>query len=507
MDSHEKDKIDEFSALLSSILECEISVLIRDEEKNKEAESVKINLGDFCLSIEKKPDSVLNKENLSRLVTGFYDKFSHQSEIIEDFASQLSALWQEFSINSELEDRLNSELPLTVQTDFIIGELVKLVDAKYGLLAFFDEKNKISLSSFSGVTQTIQKQTLCFIENFPESICDTLTTRLHIQKSSLVKDKLKEFFGSTNGFFEKMWPILIVPIRVSGKTVGLFLLIKEDLYTEFLNNEIASVVKISTTLGNHLTRQKTWEALVENKVYEKELHTARLIQQSFLPPSKISFKGFDVFGVCKPAGFVGGDCFDYIPSGSDLYILIADVCGHGLSSAMVMSNFRTLIRYALSQGTHPSEILAKTNDVFQIEINDIAYFITGILLKLSKNSSQIEWFNFGHHSLLHFTNNCDEISEYSKSDSPVGLFPGELFFQQTANLQPGDMILLCTDGILEAKDAFHQNYDIKRLVSQFKRNAGESLEFISDNIISSISEYEYTKNNDDQTMVMIRYEG
>ena len=222
------------------------------------------------------------------------------------------------------------------------------------------------------------------------------------------------------------------------------------------------------------------------------------------------FPGFEITGTNIPSLQVGGDYFDFIELESGhLGIAIGDVCGKGIPAALLMANLQAGLH---GQAVGPSEIasvIARMNDLLvrSTDINMFASFFYGVL---DRGSSTFTSTNAGHNPPLHFRGNRD-YKKLTANGLIIGFLPKQEYKQHTSKIDPGDVLVLYTDGITEAvrevaaKDE-DKYFGEARLIDAIKKNLNKSAREIQSAILKAISDFTAeAPQNDDITLVVIKH--
>jgi len=199
---------------------------------------------------------------------------------------------------------------------------------------------------------------------------------------------------------------------------------------------------------------------VEQRALQRDLDLATRIQRELLPRLDVRLDGWEVAYHYQPAGPVSGDYCDLIPGNAgQVYFLIGDVAGKGVAAAMLMSHLSALLRTLITIGLPLSQLMERANRVF-CESTLPAHYATLVCGRASA-SGEVEICNAGHPPplLVH----GGEIVRLDATDLPIGMFCSGRFSSRTVRLAPGDMVLLYTDGLLEAQNAIGVEYGIERL--------------------------------------------
>jgi sigma-B regulation protein RsbU (phosphoserine phosphatase) len=199
----------------------------------------------------------------------------------------------------------------------------------------------------------------------------------------------------------------------------------------------------------------------------KELDVARRIQESIVPRRFPPFphrSDVAVHASMVPARSVGGDFYDYFfVDDQRLVFTIGDVTGKGVPAALYMAVTRTLLRATASRGLRPHECLAAANDAL-FEDTDAAMFVTCFHAVLDTSTGVIEFSNAGHNPpyVLRAGGLVETTAE--AGGFMLGAFPGSAYDHATLRLQPGDTLVLFTDGVSEAVGPLEELYGDERLL-------------------------------------------
>jgi PAS domain S-box-containing protein len=179
----------------------------------------------------------------------------------------------------------------------------------------------------------------------------------------------------------------------------------------------------------------------------EELRLARLIQQRFYPTIAPAVPGFDLAGASYPAEEAGGDYFDYLPmADGQVGLVIGDVKGHGLGSALLMSQTRAYLRALLLHTQDVSDLVSRLNTFLAADSSE-DQFVTLFLARLDPHARRLSYASGGHPSYLLRADGRVEV--LAATGIPLGIIPGEIGGAPELSLDPGDLLLMVTDGIEE----------------------------------------------------------
>lgn len=255
--------------------------------------------------------------------------------------------------------------------------------------------------------------------------------------------------------------ILVMPVRArDGRIVGVLELLNkrggsfDDADIEFLDG-------ISVHAAIALDNARLHRESLERQRLERDLALARTIQQGLLPEAPPRLQGFDVAVRHEACYYVGGDYYDFLalPGGVHAFV-IADVEGKGASSALVMSNLQATLR-TLVKHVHALEgVMFYLNEAL-CESTRGEKYLTLFLGLLDVSRRRLHYINAGHLPPLVVG---DAGTRLLQEGGPVvGLFPGQRYSRGFVQLQPGDVVVACTDGISETSNAADEQYGSERL--------------------------------------------
>lgn len=234
-----------------------------------------------------------------------------------------------------------------------------------------------------------------------------------------------------------------------------------------------------------------------------ELQAARAIQASILPRSLPRIDGLDVATAYVPASDVAGDYYEFVtPAEGELGILVADVSGHGIAAALVASMLKIGIATMNGSLGRPAELLDRMNRLFCGKLE--RQFITAAYAHLTAAGLRIA--SGGHPPPLLFRHATGAIGELEPRGAILGRFPDAEFSDLPVRFERGDVLVLYTDGVTEARNASGEMFGDERLRSIVRESAGSSAESVVQEIRSAVSSWS-PQFEDDVTLVVVRRTG
>ncbi len=251
-----------------------------------------------------------------------------------------------------------------------------------------------------------------------------------------------------------------------------------------------------------LGREMAARELVEN-----ELNVARDIQSSLLPRTFPPFPErdeFELHAVNQAARHVAGDFFDFFFVNEETLVMVmADVSGKGVPAAMVMAVARTIVRNLANVGSSPAEILAETNRLL-LENQSPSIFITMIIACYEPATGKLIYSNAGHHPPYRIT--CEgEVQKFEEARGTIVGMLDEISFEDSHTVvEPGEYIVMYTDGICEARSPDGGFYGEACFEALLSANAGSSSADICELAINELNGFQAGKLSDDITLLVFR---
>jgi phosphoserine phosphatase RsbU/P len=209
----------------------------------------------------------------------------------------------------------------------------------------------------------------------------------------------------------------------------------------------------------------------------EEFRAAREIQQRLYPSEAPKLPGFDIAGALYPAKATAGDYFDYIAMlGDCLGVVVGDVSSHGMGPALLMSETRACLRTLALGLSDVGDILTRANKILSADTHDF-HFVTLAMARLDPNHREMVYGSAGQRSYLLHSDRS--VTVLDSTSLPLGVDAGTCVpAAPPLMLQPGDVLLLLTDGVMEAESADHQRFGVGRTLEVVQANRDQSAEGI-----------------------------
>ncbi|MFD2200008.1 GAF domain-containing SpoIIE family protein phosphatase [Shivajiella indica] len=303
---------------------------------------------------------------------------------------------------------------------------------------------------------------------------------------------------------------LMVPLVVNQKTIGRIYLVKE--VKDGFNKEMVNI--ISTFVGQACISVENYRLLneaIKNERYKEELKIAQRVQRSLLPDTLHHDETFDICGFSIAADEVGGDYYETQKLGENKYVLIiGDVSGKGTSAAFNMSQMKGIFHSLVQLQPKPSDFLMMANNALSqcLEKN---HFITTSYYIIDTEKKLITYSRAGHCPTLFFNHNKQESEYLNIEGMGLGMLRNNLYkkyvHEKTFSFQAGDILVLYTDGIVEAKNSKGIEFGYERLKAVLNASADLEVEQIQNKIVQEV--YKFIGKNkiadDDYSLMIIKF--
>lgn len=223
----------------------------------------------------------------------------------------------------------------------------------------------------------------------------------------------------------------------------------------------------------------------------RNLEIAKEIQLSLLPGEPLRTERAAVSGVCMPAMHVGGDYFDYFENAGGVDIVIADVSGHNVGAALIMTEVRSMVRARARQSpvVHPARMLHDLNELLYQDLTRSDLFITMFCCRFEPEERALNFANGGQNTPLLLRAGERNCAELDADGMLLGVRRDVDFEEARVLLDPGDRILLYTDGVTEAESPTGEFFGADRLCRSFVKNRNAPPEQIMAAVLADVRQF------------------
>ncbi|KHK00302.1 Serine phosphatase RsbU, regulator of sigma subunit [Desulfovibrio sp. TomC] len=277
-----------------------------------------------------------------------------------------------------------------------------------------------------------------------------------------------------------------------------------DLETKVEPHGKDELASLGHAFNNMVPRLRDHARLIEAIALAEEL------QKNLLPESLPQFAGLEIAAQTKFCEEVGGDFYDVIKDAHGypgcLSVLLGDVSGHGLDAALLMATARAFLRLRANQNGTPAEVVCEVNRFLTLDTDGTGRFMTLFYMEFDRAAGMISWVRAGHDPAMLFDPEQSTFTELIGPGIPLGVVRDYAFLQQDRCwLLPGQVLLIGSDGLWEARNSFGEMFGKDRTKDVIKSNAELSSQSILDALLASQSEFVGTDTSeDDITLIVIK---
>ncbi len=305
---------------------------------------------------------------------------------------------------------------------------------------------------------------------------------------------------------EGLASVLIAPLKSGGKPIGVIRAYMDYVY-EFSPFDVALMEAIASQVASAIVNHRLRVEAEESARLDRQVKLAADIQRRMFPKKNPEHPHYEFSCIYQPNFDLGGDFYDFIEfDGGQIGVVIADVVGKGVPASLMMASARATLRSAAKRVDTPSEAVREVN-LRLWEDSILSEFVTAFFGLLSADGSSLRYCNAGHEPLLLLRHG--EIKQLDRGGLVLGLEPdAEYDFAEEA-LFPDDLIVLVTDGVVEAMNYDDETYGRERLHSSIRLHGSMApdmpLELIAKQLLWDVRRFVgLAKLTDDITLVVIR---
>lgn len=390
---------------------------------------------------------------------------------------------------------LEETLKMTIELIFDV------IPAERGFLFLKSGENlecKIAIDSFQNTIDMAHVR-------ISRSITDTVLSK---QASVLTSDAMHDprFQGQESIIMSNLRSVLAVPLASDKETFGM-IYVDNPFDSRFHEEDLKVLTTIASVASIKIEHQQLIEQLFKRKRIEEELKVASEIQMKLLPVSPPKLEGWDIAGISFPCREIGGDYYDFIQnkSMSKLIIALGDVSGKGIGAALLMSSLHAVVRAQSKAKISIKETVGEINQ-YIYENTPTSKFITLFFSELNLESGVLMYSNAGHNPPM-LIRHKGEISKLKIGGIPAGAMPDVEYLEGIISFDPGDVLVIYTDGVTEAENESGEEFGEARLVKAVQKNIEKTASALRDKIDEALSQFVgNAAPHDDITIVIVKRE-
>jgi phosphoserine phosphatase RsbU/P len=299
--------------------------------------------------------------------------------------------------------------------------------------------------------------------------------------------------------------VLAVPLSVDERNVfGLIYADSPTWETTFTEEHLNILTTLASVASIRVENATLLEERFQRERMERELELATEIQQRFQPSGPPQIEGYEFQGISFSCYEIGGDYYDFIekPDGK-MMVALGDVSGKGTAAALLMSSLHAAIHAQVVATSSLDQTVTSVNE-YLAENTPANRFVTLFAAELDPASGRIRYINAGHNPPL-VGKSDGSVDQLGSGGLPLGIMAGAQYEAGEMQLNPGEALVVYSDGVSEAVNLKEEEFGIERLIEVVRKNLRASAAGIRDKVESALSTFtETAPANDDITLVIVK---
>ena len=299
--------------------------------------------------------------------------------------------------------------------------------------------------------------------------------------------------------------LLAIPLVVGNRVLGVISALKRAENQHFADLDFQHLKTFADYASITIDNLYTYLEVLEKRQMEREVDIAAQIQKRLLPAHLPRLPRASLAVHSLPARGVSGDYYDVIPLDADrVALVVCDVAGKGIPAAMVMVMIRSIVHLLVGPGRDAAATLTGINQGITGRI-EIDHFATIGMLIYDQKRREAMYANAAHLPLMVFRSATGTLGKLDAKGLPIGVERDAAYEQKRLPLSPGDVLILCTDGIVEAMNEEGQQYTLGRLKTVIERDARDGVDKLVEAIRGDMERHVgAARQHDDQTLLLLQ---
>ena len=418
--------------------------------------------------------------------------------ITDDDSARIKKQNQMLTALSDASMALISNRPVNELLEFILELAFKVIKAERGVLMI--QSNGVLTPK--AVLTTSGKNPHEEI-SFSRTIADKVTAeKVSILTNNALSDP--RFNKQDSIVSLGIRSVMCVPLWHDEAVTGLIYVDSLKRENSFSEDDLTLLTSLANVAAVKIENARLVEEMIEKKRMERELELAHEIQQGRLPSKAPDVEGWDIVGTNTPCYTIGGDYYDFIERDGRLAVALGDVSGKGAGAALMMMVLRATIHFTSQREKTVTDIITQTNGVIY-DHSPPQFYATFFLTDMDTATGKMRYINAGHIPPILYRKATDTIVRLEEGGTVLGLFDIAQFTEGEAELNPGDILVVFTDGISEAWDANDEEFGEDRLAELIRNNASLDAAELEELIQKEVDTFtDGAPPTDDKTIIVVK---
>ena len=313
------------------------------------------------------------------------------------------------------------------------------------------------------------------------------------------------FAGSHSLVASGIRSLVAAPLLDQEGCTGMIALNSRVPVRRFSEEDLEELVSLAAAAALRIRNLILADEAADRRALEKELSLARHIQVGLLPAQLPSIAGFELHASNEPTRRVSGDLYQVLcrQDGRECVLLLVDVSGKGLSASLLTASLEAWAAGPIEAGAPPEELCQTLSRRLHARTSPERY-ATGFVAVLDHSTSRLRWTNAGHNPAL-ILRASGEVEDLPATGLPLGLFPASEYTGDERVLEPGDLVVIYTDGITEAANPAGDEYGRDRLVALCRERGRDGVDTLARALQADLDTFVAgVPFADDRTLILLR---
>jgi sigma-B regulation protein RsbU (phosphoserine phosphatase) len=406
---------------------------------------------------------------------------------------------EELSILNEIATAIDSSMKVDEINRLIVTKCIRRVGVEQGVIRLLDQSDPDQ--AFKTLVRVVDHSE----DGLPFRLGLSLTGWILKNQKPLLSNDVHndDRFRGAADEAPAIKSVLAVPLKTRSRMVGILSVFNKRNGKPFDTDDQRLLTIIATQSAQVIENARLQEEEARLRQMEEDLRVARTIQEGLVPKSVPRVNAVDLFGFTAPAREVGGDYYDWVPlPDGRIGCVVADVSGKGMPAALLMAQLQAAFK-AQAQADHPPDQVVTTVNQFLAGTMEPTRFVTLFYAVVDPARNQLVYANAGHNPpLLWRTDGSVEwLGQGGLMLSPVSLVPYESF---TVDFNPGDLVVIYTDGVTEAEAASGAQWEEANLEQTVLGGPRDTAREVGDRIKLAVEDFVAgNEPSDDITLTVI----
>lgn len=421
------------------------------------------------------------------------------AQTLQEENLRLQRAVQELALLNDLAREIGASVNMQTIMQTIIRRSLRAVNAEQGVITLIDLQASTSMKTLVRTRASSDRQQAFHLEQNLQG-----WMLLHKQPLVINDPAHDERFRGVE-WEKSIRSLLCVPLLIKSTLTGILTIYNKREGGGFTPDDQRLLGIIAAQSAQVVENARLYEEEQALLRMQEQVRLAAKIQLDLLPKTMPVLAGYEIAGKTVPAQSVGGDYYDFIPLAEHrLALCLGDVTGKGLPASLLMANLQATMRGQALASASVTQCVQRANTLLH-QSTDEEKFATLFYAVLDSHAHILHYANAGHNNPFLFSSSQPQPQPLKTGGIMLGLLPDYSFKEASMALQPGDLLVIYSDGITEAQNAFADEFGEERLLAVVNQHAGVALPELVDTLLQEVAAFTGpTPQQDDMTLVALR---